>query len=130
MQQAVKQPVLLASLTSLINPATIIPIASVGFASWVVFKVVRSLKGSERLESGSEPVKTPIETVPYREDEPLQTVNPTGSEQVQPFNEPVKSNRSNLYRDLNDEELKREMIRQTMSELGKRSALKRIKKDI
>ena len=74
------------------------------------------------------------------DDEPLEeavnngtvTVNSTVAQRLNPtvnnYSSIYSSNGSNTFENMSDEELKKEMIRKTMSELGKRSAAARDKR--
>ncbi len=130
--EVTKQPVLLASLAGLINPVTIVPALAIGATGILTIAIVKrafSLKAeNQELLENNEILEEELESLTYE----AEYEEDQGSE---PYNEPldltvdsgsqaVESTVANM----SEEELKKEMIRQTMSELGKRSAIARAKK--
>ncbi len=111
LKEAAKQPALLTSLTGALNPAAIITALAVGAVGIAIIAVIKALKNCN-----------------YSEDDNLLEVECDGEQDFELYNEPFptfESNGSNTVEKMSDEELHKEMIRQTMSELGKRSAAKR-----
>ncbi len=126
-KEIAKQPTLLASLIGFINPATIVPVIAIG-AVIVVINGVKKLKSENK--QLLEDKKTPKNEKPPLNNG-IATVNPTVQPTVEPLNPTVKTyseTASDTVKNINDEALKKEMIRQAMSELGKRSAKARAKK--
>jgi hypothetical protein len=113
-KEVAKQPALLAPLAGLLNPATIIPFVAVGVVAITAFTVTGKLKkNNKRLIAKNEELNRDIDTLSmeaeYQEEQGFELYD-------QPL--PTVGN-------MDDEALKKEMMRQTMSELGKRSAAKR-----
>lgn len=103
----------------LTNPITIIAMAGIGGG----VLISKLLFGDDKPSaSGSEPLKTVPEPLDEPYVEPLQTVEET----VQPtVNEPFEDEPEEVEIEPSEEDIKREMLRQTMSELGKRSGAAR-----
>lgn len=151
-KEAAKQPALLTSIAATINPATIVPAIAIGITGIVIYKAVKSLKSENKklreekeiLADGIEYYEAECEEIDYS-DEPYEEPSDNGTETVnstvpatvaEPLNptaenysESYSSNGTGTVENMTDEELKKEMIRQAMSELGKRSAAKRGKKE-
>ena len=126
--EASKQPGLLMTLTSLINPTTMV-VGAVGLLAYHLFNNNKEDENPATVkpqqnrapERYSQPLPQPLtnrpETVEVTVEEPLE------STAHEPFQSPEPT-----AQPLTDDQLKAEMIRQTMSELGKRSAAARAKK--
>ncbi len=105
-KETAKRPELLAAIAPFINPATIVPTIAIGSVFLTAIVVIKKLKSEKnKLLEDKEGLKTEYES--ENDFEPY----------VQPLNEPLPT-----VENLSDEALQKEMIRQTMSELGKRSA--------
>lgn len=134
LKETAKRPEIIAAIAPYINPVTIVPALSIGAAMGVAFIVIKKLKAEKtglendikqlthkresQADSYIEPYKEPLNStvedysVDYSYEE-----QPNGIGTVE---ETVET--------MSDEDLKKEMIRQTMSELGKRSAAARARK--
>ncbi|MDP7143524.1 MAG: hypothetical protein QF692_01150 [Alphaproteobacteria bacterium] len=121
LNEAAKQPQTMAALAGLLNPATILPAIAIGAVGIAAITAIKALKNRSNSEDDS------ILEVEYEDEKDYEPY-------YEPLSEPlptVESNGSNTVENMSDEELQKEMIRQTMSELGKRSAAaRRAKKDI
>ncbi len=125
--QTAKTPKIWASIAPFINPATIVPIAAIGTICLTSIFVINKLKSENKRLSADKALNnrtlTANPTVTQPLNEPLPTVETNGIAAVEsykekpPYSEPT----------ISDDEIKKEMIRQTMSELGKRSAKARAK---
>ncbi len=133
---------LLGGLLPLITTPAGLVILGAGAIGYAVYNILSEKKeeqesGSETVEDGYEPPDGPLyveySTAPDTVDLPWDTVEPAVEATVQstveaPFTlytvKEEKTTEQPLAA-LTDEELKKEMIRQTMSELGKRSAAAR-----
>ncbi len=121
LNEVAKKPNLWIPIAGFINPATAVPILAVGIFTYVAIKIFKKDKPlptvDKELEAGNQPLNrgdlTPKSTV--------------GCTVGQPLNVTV-GNGSNTLEITDDEYFKEEMIRQTMSELGKRSARARARK--
>jgi hypothetical protein len=136
LNEAAKRPELLATLAGLINPATIGPaiaLGAIGITGIIAVKAINKLKTENNqlqedkgaLEADLEQLTCEAECESESDFEPYEkplnsTVDngsPNGLETVE-----------NTVENMDDEALQKEMIRQTMSELGKRSAAARARK--
>ena len=113
-KETAKQPAIWTSLGAFINPITILPALTIGVVGLAIYKVKKAKKENERLATANEALQTELEAVEYEEFEPYDEPLDNGCEAVELTVE-----------DMDDEALKKELIRQAMSELGKRSAEKR-----
>ena len=152
-KEVAKRPELWATIAPFINPATIVPVLSIGTVCvTAVFVVNKFKKKNKQLTQKNKALKNELEEYVYEaeyeeyedDDEPLeepvisayQAVNSTVEPTVtQPLNTTVNNGSNNdtytaetTVQTMSDEDLKKEMIRQAMSELGKRSAAARAKK--
>lgn len=112
--EATKQPILLTSLASLMNPVAIVPALAIGAVGLATISAIKALKNRNS-----------------QEEEDIIEAEYDDEQDYEPYDEPlptVESDGTNAVHNMSDEELQKEMIRQTMSELGKRSALARAKK--
>ncbi|NCC61904.1 MAG: hypothetical protein EOM12_13415 [Verrucomicrobiae bacterium] len=151
--EVARRPDLMAMIATAVNPVTIGPLlalGAVGITGVVVVKAVKKLKSeNKRLLEDKKVLMEELEDCAYEgeyemieddEDEPYEEAVISGSEAVkstvqatvgatvpQLLNSTV-SNGSNTVETMTDEELRKEMIRQAMSELGKRSAAARARK--
>lgn len=140
---------LLGVVLPFISNPVVLAAVGIGAVSYTVYELLSNKKeeqdnGSEAVADGSvpfdEPLNKPLDgegvTVPDTVNEPFDTARPTVDETVNPAVE--EQHVSSFWGDLNDEPQhdkadseeasKKEMIRQAMSELGKRSAAARAKK--
>ncbi len=124
MKQTTKSPQALALLAGVMsNPLTTIPL---GIAAIGVGALVYSIKKSrgedeQRVPNRSEPVQNTLTTV---QNEPFEPYNERYEETV---HEPSGTDQY----EMTDEEYKKELVRQAMSELGKKSGeARRRKRDI
>ena len=111
-QQTAKQPALLAALAA-VNPAVL----AVGVVGVAVFALFTSGKKDKK--------KSP----PAVEKASVQQLS-NGSVTVQQTVNNGKTDSSDPYESMSEEELQKELIRQAMSELGKRSAAARARKKL
>ena len=102
-QKTEKQPAFLEPLKAVINPAWLF-VGVLGLAVYAVYAVVKSGKKPEK--------KSPS----------------NGSATVETTVDDDETDASDPYESMSDEEFQKEMIRQTMSELGKRSGTARARK--
>lgn len=143
LNETVKQPALLASLVGLINPVTVVPAIALGTGIAVLAAVLQIKKVSaenERLKKDKKVLEAELEDYACEanyeeiEDEnepygkPLNNGNPTVQPTVPATVESYSPNGTGTVAAISDEDLRKEMIRQTMSELGRRSAAARAKK--
>ncbi len=148
LNEVAKQPALLASLAGLINPATIVPAAAIGAVCLTAIVVIKGLKTeNQKLLKDREALETNLEQLTYEaeyeeieEDEPLREPLQSASEAVnstvpvtafQPLNSTANNGSTNSMdtaENMSNEALQKEMIRQTMSMLGKKSAAARARK--
>ena len=106
----------------------VVGVGALGYTLYSIFtekEVEEQENGEETVQNGSEPYEEPYYddylTVEETVEQPWEAVEGTLEDTVNPtFEEPEPI--------LSDEELKKEMIRQTMSELGKRSVAARRKR--
>jgi hypothetical protein len=125
-KEVAKQPTLWASMIGFINPVT----ACIGVAGLVVYAIIKSASKKEPLATVAKQLNKPSPngsptvkaTVPALTKSLTSTVQSTVNEPLLPYKEPFKNEL------LNDEAHKKEMIRQAMSELGKRSGKARARK--
>jgi hypothetical protein len=110
-KEIAKQPALLASIAGFINPVT----ACIGIAGLVIYAVIKSTSKKEPLPTAAKPLPNGSPTVKATVPPLTKLLTPTVKATV---NEPLN----------NDEIIKKEMIRQAMSELGKRSGKSRARK--
>jgi hypothetical protein len=145
-REAAKRPEILAMLAGAFTPATII-VSAVGLSAIIVFKGFKDLKDeNKQLQKDKATLTTELEEQyyeaeyeeidEYEEDEPYEQLDQPLLTASEPLNSTVQAtvekplystadNGSNTVENMDDEALKKEMIRQTMSELGKRSAAAR-----
>lgn len=152
-KEVAKRPELWATIAPFINPATIIPAISIGAVCVTGFIVINKFKSeNKKLSKKNDALENELNDYVYsadyeeyeEDDEPLeepvtsayQAVNSTVHATVaQPLNPTVNNGSNNnlstaetTVKNMSDEDLKKEMIRQAMSELGKRSAAARAEK--
>lgn len=138
LKELAKQPQVFAPLAGLLNPATIIPITVIGISSITAIAVVKKLKGNNkklsaenaqllvRKENVEGAFKEYVEQMEYDDYSDFEPHDQLLSEPLPT----VESNSSSTIEYMDDAALKKEMMRQTMSELGKRSAEARRKKKL
>lgn len=150
-KEIAKRPELLAGLAPFLNLATIIPALTAGGIFTIAIVAIKKVKSENaQLVKKNNRLKNELDEYVYEaeyeeheeDDEPLeqplesayQAVNST-VEQL--FNATVCNSSTNgsdtvetTVQNMSDEALKKEMIRQAMSELGKRSAAARARKKI
>jgi len=136
---------LLAGILPFISNPVVLAVLGVSAIGLTVYEMLSDKEeeqenGSEAVSDGSSPFIEPLEheevTVPATVVEPLETVEATVEETVHPaVEEPYAINKfdsgntvSQQGETISEEDLKKEVIRQAMSELGKRSAAARAKK--
>tara|TARA_R110002126_G_scaffold13118_7_gene57236 strand:- start:141460 stop:141882 length:423 start_codon:yes stop_codon:yes gene_type:complete len=132
-KEVTKQPALLTSLVGFLNPATIVPFAAVGLVVITAFTVTAKLKrNNKKLITVNEDLSRNLEALSieaeYEEEQGFEPYDQPFDLTVQatvpqPLNEPLEA-----VENMDDEALKKELIRQAMSELGKRSAAQRVRK--
>ena len=133
-QEIAKHPQLLATIGTFLASSTFAPflaLGTVGISGLLAVKSIRKLRAENRDlkekaaysdENEIEPLRQPVIT----RSEP---VKPTVAEPLNPTVDHYSENTIEEEPIVGDEAVKREMIRQTMSELGKRSAAKRAKRN-
>lgn len=124
-----KQPTLLATIATFIGSsafAPLIALGTVGISGILAVKTIRKLRAENR------GLKEKANYSDESHNEPLISANQAVKSTVaEPLNPTVATYSENPIREtlvVDDEAVKRELIRQAMSELGKRSAAKRIRK--
>jgi len=133
-----KKALLAVALPFITNPVVLTAVC-IGAIGLILFdKEEEEANGAETVPDGSEPYDEPlndeVSTVPNTVYTDWGTVGATVEQTVHPaveepsFTAPEATSTTNET--ITDEELKKEMIRQTMSELGKRSAAARARKKI
>lgn len=132
-QDVAKHPQLLATIGTFIASSAFAPflaVGTVGIGGLLAVKTIRKLRAENRDlkekaaysdENENEPLRQPVITC-------SEPVKPTVAEPLNPTVDHYSENTIEEEPIVDDEAIKREMIRQTMSELGKRSAAKRRKK--
>ena len=136
-----RQKTLLAGLLPFISNPVVLAVVGIGAVGMMLFsKENEQNNDSEAVPDGSTPLLEPLENeflaVPSTVTEPLETVEVTVEDTVNSTVEELHSTR--VFDDFNtepqqdetitEEDIKKELIRQAMSELGKRSAAARAKK--
>jgi hypothetical protein len=130
-KEVAKQPALLVPILGFINPTTAVPILAVGVIAYVAIKIFKKDDNKkEPLLTVAKPLNKPLpndsatvkSTVPPLEKLLIPIVQSTVNEPLPAFKEPFKGE------PLNNDARKKEIIRQAMSELGKRSGKARARK--
>lgn len=128
-KEIAKQPTFLASLAGFLNPATIVPALAIGAVCAIAYRVHKSHEAGETDQPKADPIS--ISKIPENNRiEPCANRTPTVRETVENSAfQPLKAESRNRFCDqpqpasrISAEEVKKEVIRQAMSELGKRSA--------
>ncbi|MCP4354044.1 MAG: hypothetical protein GY793_00155 [Proteobacteria bacterium] len=136
--ETVKKPTLLATVLGACNLAVALPLVIIGVLGIILYKAFGVKKENQRLQTANEALKTEVERLEYDDfngedeefepyDEPLNNGTPTVEQPLNPTVEPTVEPAvvSIVEPTVDDEAFNKEMIRRTMSELGKRSAEKR-----